>query len=67
MEEKNSLAPFGCLLIVLCIGVGLCGLIDGSMGGAIFAMGLAVVGFLVIALLAAWQRIKEIRDNNKKK
>ena len=67
MEEKNSLIPFGCLLVIICIIVGLCGIIDGSMGGALFAMGLAVVGFLVIALLAAWHHFKEIRENNKKK
>ena len=67
MEENDSLVPFGCLLIFICLIVALCGLIDGSMGGAIFAMGLAVVGFLLIALFAAWNHFKEIRDNNKKK
>jgi hypothetical protein len=45
----------------MCIIIGLCGLIDGSMGGALFAMGIIVVAVIVIAIAAFINHIKSQR------
>ena len=48
-------------IIGICIIIGLCGLIDGSMGGALFAMGIIVVAVIVIVILAFIHHIKSQR------
>lgn len=48
-------------IIGMCIIIGLCGLIDGSMGGALFAMGIIVVAVIVIAIAAFINHIKSQR------
>ena len=48
-------------IIGICIIIGLCGLIDGSMGGALFAMGIIVVAVIVIAIFAFIHHIKSQR------
>lgn len=61
MNNNVSLLQVLVGIIGICIIIGLCGLIDGSMGGALFAMGIIVVAVIVIAILAFIHHIKSQR------
>lgn len=61
MNNNVSLLQVLVGIIGICIIIGLCGLIDGSMGGALFAMGIIVVAVIVITILAFIHHIKSQR------
>ena len=61
MNNNVSLLQVLVGIIGICIIIGLCGLIDGSMGGALFAMGIVVVVVVVIAIAAFINHIKSQR------
>ena len=48
-------------IISICIIIGLCGLIDGSMGGVLFAIGFVAVVIIAVAILAFINHIKSQR------
>lgn len=61
MNNNVSLLQVLVGIIGICIIIGLCGLIDGSMGGALFAMGIIVAAVIVIAIVAFINHIKSQR------
>ena len=61
MNNNVSLLQVLLGIIGICIIIGLCGLIDGSMGGALFAMGIVVVAVIVIAIAAFINHTKSQR------
>jgi hypothetical protein len=61
MNDNVSLLQVLVGIIGICIIIGLCGLIDGSMGGALFAMGIIVVAVIIIVILAFINHIKSQR------
>jgi hypothetical protein len=61
MNNNVSLLQVLVGIIGICIIIGLCGLIDGSMGGALFAVGMIVMAVIVIAISAFINHIKSQR------
>lgn len=49
-------------VFILCIIIGLCGLIDGHLGGAVFGIGIVLLFTIVIGVIALWNNIKEKRN-----
>lgn len=61
MNNNVSLLQVLVGIIGICIIIGLCGLIDGSMGGALFAIGFVAICIIVIAIAAFIHHIKSQR------
>jgi len=60
---NNNVSCLQVLLIFIgfCLVMLVCAIADGSMGGALFAIGLVALGIIVIAILAFINHIKSQR------
>ena len=61
MNDNVSLIQVLLGIVGICIIIGLCGLIDGNMGAALFAIGVVVLAVIVITILAFINHIKSQR------
>ena len=58
MKDNVSIVQVLLGVLGLCVIIGLCGLIDGNMGAALFTVGCVVVIVLLIAVLAIINHFK---------
>ena len=60
---SNNVSCLQVLLIFIgfCLAMLVCAIVNGSMGGALFAIGLVALGIIVIAILAFINHIKSQR------
>jgi hypothetical protein len=61
MNDNVSLVQVLLGILGACVIIGLCGLIDGCMGGALFAIDLIVIAVVAIAIAAFINHIKSQR------
>ena len=61
MSNNVSCLQVLLIFICFCLIMLVCAIADGSMGGALFAIGFVAVGIIVVAILAFINHIKSQR------